>query len=142
SYVGIELTPQLAINGNVRERRTSPAIARAIRGMYRDLDIRIDMGLCLPARLGHGPLVRVAYGLGIAPDGTGLIIMAPRLPGLAPRRHIAVADIDVENTLLRIDVDDIAVLDQADRPAHRRLGPDMADAKSARGARKTPIGDE
>src|SRR5215471_19863070 len=47
------------------------------------LDIRIDMGLPLAAGMCDGPLLRISDGLSIAPEGARLIVMAPRLPGLA-----------------------------------------------------------
>src|SRR3546814_19677534 len=45
-------------------------------------------------------------------------------------------------SLLGIDGDDVAVLEQADRAADRRLRPDVADAEAARGAGEAPVGDQ
>ena len=41
-----------------------------------------------------------------------------------------------------VDLDDVAVADQPDRAADRRLRPDMADAEAARRAGETAVGDQ
>src|SRR5262245_51365711 len=65
-----------------------------------------------------------------------------RLPrGLAPGQLIG-GKLDVDHALLRVDHDDIAVAQEADRPGVRRLGPDMPDAKPARRAGEAAVGDE
>src|SRR5262249_59595947 len=42
----------------------------------------------------------------------------------------------------RGDLDDVAVAQEADRPADRRLRPDVADAEAAGRAGEAPVGDE
>ena len=44
--------------------------------------------------------------------------------------------------MLRINGDDVAVLNQADRAAFLRFGDDMTDKETVRAARKTSIGQE
>src|SRR6516225_9667654 len=149
------LTPQPAsgstTQSNSRELRSSAANADrsltaeariAPDAMSAPLDIRIDMGLPLAAGMSDGPLLRIPHGLSIAPEGARLIVMAPRLPGLAALGELAIAEVDGERPLLGVEADDVAIPDQADRPAHRRLRPDMADAEAAGGAGEATVGDE
>src|SRR5215467_6811068 len=58
------------------------------------LDIRIDMGLPFAARMRDGALLRIPDGLSIAPEGTRLIVMAPRLPGLATLGELGIGEVD------------------------------------------------
>src|SRR6185369_8348594 len=95
------------------------------------LDIRINMCLRFAAGMGDGTLLRIADGLSIAPYGTRLIVVLARLPGLAALGQFLVAKIDLQRALLGVEADDIAILDQPDRPADRRFRPDMADAEAA-----------
>jgi hypothetical protein len=53
-----------------------------------------------------------------------------------------IAEPDRKSSGNRVDLDDIAVLEEADRPADRGLGADMADAEAARAARETAVGDQ
>ena len=65
-----------------------------------------------------------------------------RLPAPGAVRELGRGELDVERAGLGVDVDDVAVLEQADRAADRRLGADMADAEAARGAREAAVGDQ
>src|SRR5215469_97555 len=158
------LTPQpvsgSTTQSNSRKPRSSPGKARrspppppswggagvggASDAMPADaaLDIRINMGLPLAARMRDGALLRIPDGLSIAPESTRLIVMAPRLPGLAALGELGIGEVDAERPLLGVEADDVAIPDQADRPAHRRLRPDMADAEAAGGAGEAAVGDE
>src|SRR5262249_42452441 len=88
---------------------------------FSTLDVRIDMGLRFAAGMGDGALLGVAHGLSIAPERARLIIVPPRLPGLAPLGEFCLAEVDAEGPLLRIEADHVAVLQQPDRPADRGL---------------------
>src|SRR5262245_10575489 len=61
------------------------------------------------------------------------------LPALG---QFGLAEIDLQRSFLRIDADGVAVLQQADRAAHRSLRPDMADAESAGGTGEAAVGDQ
>src|SRR6185312_17097325 len=106
------------------------------------LNVRIDMRLGLGARMGHGALLGVADRLRVFPQRARLVVVAARLPRLAARRQLGVAELDGDGPGLGVDRDDVAVAQQADRAADRRLGPDMADAESARRAGEAAVGDE
>src|SRR5262245_24877745 len=68
-------------------------------------------------------------------------MLAP-LPVLFTARKFLNCDINGEMPLLRIDADDVAVPEKADRTTELRFGSDMADAEAARGAGEAPVGDE
>src|SRR3546814_7601223 len=85
------------------------------------------MGLGLAAGVGDGAEVGRADGRRVAPDGARLVVVAARLPLGFARGQLVVGQLDVERALLGIDGDDVAVLEQADRAADRRLRPDVAD---------------
>src|SRR4029077_16997297 len=134
--------PQLASSGMTNRNSAKVAPARPSRRSRPRSDIGIDMGLRLAARMGDSSHLRIAHGLGIAPDGAGLIIVLARLPGLAPRRHLLVSDVDSYKALLRVDGYHVAILHQPDGPADCCFGPDMADAEAAGGTREAAIGNE
>src|SRR5262245_46739125 len=87
-------------------------------------------------------LLGVADRLGVAPQRARLIVVAARFPLLLALRQFRVAEVYVQCTLFRIDADPVAVLQQADRPAHRGFRPDMADAKAPGRAGEASIGDQ
>src|SRR6516164_10085450 len=70
------------------------------------------------------------------------MVAAARLPRPPPLSQLSLAQTHVYRALLRVDRDRVAVADQADRPADRRLGPDMADAEAVGGAREPAVGQE
>src|SRR5215475_635675 len=72
------------------------------------LDIRIDMGFRLAARMGDSPFLGVPHGLSIAPDGPRLIVVAARLPGLAALGQLGIAEVDLERALRGIEADHVA----------------------------------
>src|SRR6185369_6909086 len=106
------------------------------------LDVGEDVLLGFGAGMHHGPLLRRTDGLRITPKRAGLVVVDPRLPLLAPLGQLPLRQLDVQHALARVDHDDIAVLEQADRPADRSFGADMADAKAARTTGKTAVGDQ
>src|SRR5215471_18465406 len=61
--------------------------------------------------------------------------------GLAPGQ-LCVSQFYVKCTCGRVDLDDVAVPQQSDRPADCRLRPDMADAEAAGCAREPAVGDQ
>src|SRR5260221_10036300 len=108
----------------------------------RALNIRVDMRLGLGAGMGHGALLGVADGLRVFPQGARLVVVPARLPFLAARRQLGIAELDTERAGLGVQGDDVAVAQQPDRTADRRLGSDMADAEAAGGAGAATVGDE
>src|SRR5713226_2905093 len=94
------------------------------------------------AGMGYRAVLGVADGLGVAPEGAGLVVVLARLPVLAAGRQLGVAERDRDGALIRVDGDDVAVAQQRDRAADRRLGPDMADAEAARRAGEAAVGDQ
>src|SRR6185437_11878358 len=78
----------------------------------------------------------------VAPQHTRAVIGLPRPPRLAPRLEFRIAELHRQRAGFRIEDDHVAVLEEADRAADRRLGPDVADAEAARGAREPPVGDQ
>src|SRR5438477_4207921 len=89
-----------------------------------------------------GALFGVAHGLRVAPDGARGVLGRPRLPAPAPARQLGPAQLDLDGALDCVDLDLVAVAQQRDRPADRRLRADMADAEAASGAGEAAIGDE
>src|SRR3546814_2596755 len=98
--------------------------------------------LRLAAGMGHLAVLGIADGLGVFPQRSRLVFGLAWLPLLLARRHLPGRNIDAEDALDRIDGDDVAILDQTDRAADRRLGPDMADAEAARGTGEAAVGDQ
>src|SRR5688572_28808293 len=112
-------------------RRNSPA-----------LDIRVDMAFGAGSRVGYRALICGPDILGITPERARLVIVDPRPPfGPAYGEHI-LGHLQVDRSRLGIDTDDVAILDQRDRPALGRLRADMADAEAPSGAREAPVGDQ
>src|SRR6185312_2612602 len=100
------------------------------------------MRLYRGAGMGDGALLGVAHRLGVFPDRARLVLVAARLPALAPLGQLGLAQLDRDGALLGVDRDHVAVLQQRDRPAHRGLRPDMSDAEAARRAGEAAVGDE
>src|SRR5260221_2463446 len=94
------------------------------------------------AGVGHGALLGVADGLGVAPEGAVLVFVLARLPGLAAGRQLGVAEGDLDGALIGVDGDEVAVAQQRDGAADRRFRPDMADAEAARRAGEAAVGDQ
>ena len=60
-------------------------------------------------------------------------------PTLHAGRHVHT--LDRQAPALDVDVDDVPVAQRRQRAAHRRLGRDVPDHQTARGARESPVGD-
>ncbi len=90
------------------------------------------MRLRFGAGMRHRALDGRADNLGIAPQRAGLVIVLARLPGLAALGEHSLVDQQVDRARFGVDADLVAILDQRDRAAVGRLGPDMADAEAAR----------
>src|SRR4051812_32253609 len=125
---------------------TAPKIATATSaGRTDDLnnsDIRIAMCFFGTARMGDRAVAGRPYRLCVFPDRARLIVGRARLPGLRPRCQFGLGQIDRDRAFGCIDRDHIAVFQEPDRAANGSFGPDMADAETARRARKTTVGDE
>src|SRR6202043_1002126 len=106
------------------------------------LRIRITRLLGTAARMGHGAIARRPDLLGVFPQIARPIFLGPRLPGFGAGGELAVAQLDVQRTLLGIELDDVAVANEPDRAAHGSLGPDVTDAEAARRAGETAVGDQ
>src|ERR1700685_882109 len=106
------------------------------------LDVRITRLLGTAARMGHRAIARRPDLLGVFPQIARRIFLGPRLPGFGAGGKLSVAQLDVQRALFRIELDDVAVADQPDRAAHGGLRPNMADAKTARRAGETAVGDQ
>src|SRR5580658_2339651 len=106
------------------------------------LDIRITRLLGTAARMGHRAIARRPDLLGVFPQIARRIFLGARLPGFGAGGKLGVAQLDVEGALLGIELDDVAVANEPDRAAHGGLRPDMADAKTARRAGETAVGDQ
>src|SRR5580693_4034948 len=110
--------------------------------MRAALGIRIARLLGTAARMGHRAITRRPDLLGVFPQIARPIFLGARLPGLGAGGELGVAQLDVQRALLGIELDDVAVANEPDRTAHGGLGPDMADAKAARRAGETAVGDQ
>src|SRR3984957_674722 len=106
------------------------------------LGIRITRILGTAARMGHRAITRRPDLLGIFPQIARPIFLGARLPGLGAGGKLGVAQLDVQRALLGIELDDVAVTKKPDRTTHGGLRPDMADAKTARRAGETAVGDQ
>src|SRR5690606_40469028 len=94
------------------------------------------------ARMGHGAIAGRPHSLNKLPQCPRPEILGARLPVLLALLEFLGAQTHIERSLDGVHLDDVAVADERDRTADRRLRPDMADAEAARCARKAPVGDE
>src|SRR5215471_11449020 len=120
--------------------RTATAAPDARRMML--LDVRIAHRLGRSTRMGQRAVTRRSDLLGVFPQITGSELGGARFPFFRAAIHFGLAELDVERAAFRIERDDIAVAEERDRPADRRLGTDMADAEAARGAGKAAVGNQ
>src|ERR1700704_597379 len=120
------------------ETTPTPSSATGIRRS----DIRIGPGLCRAARMGHRTATRGADLLGIFPQISRSEVGLFRLPAFTALVELGLGELDVERAFVGVDLDDVTVAQQRDRSADRCFRPDMADAKAARRAGKSAVGDE
>ncbi len=66
------------------------------------------------------------------PDRAGAIFGFPGLPVRFSRCQFGIRKADLELSVDRVELDDVAVLDEADRTADGGLGADMADREKPR----------
>src|SRR5215472_18674760 len=100
------------------------------------------MSLGAGARMGDRAPLGVTHGLGIAPERARLEIVAARLPVLLALDELRVRELDRDRAFVCVNRDDVAIHQEPDRSAHRRLRADMTDAEAARGAGEPAVGDE
>src|ERR1700722_6280106 len=131
-----------AVSARVNTTVAAGAIVLRSYSRRSKLEIGKSGGFPLGAGVNHRAFFSVAHGLGITPQRARLIFGLPRLPCLAPLGQFLVRELDRERAVDRVHHDDVAVLQQADRPADRRLGTDMSDAETARAAGEAAVGDE
>src|SRR5712691_474006 len=117
-------------------------IAVATEPRRMALDIRIGLLLRLATRMGDGAVDRRANLFRVFPQVAGSKIVIARLPAFFAAGELLGGQLYVERALLGVELDDVTVLHQRDRPADRGLGADMADAETARRARETAVGDQ
>src|SRR6478609_6118979 len=111
--------------------------ARMIR-----LDVRIALFLVRTAWMGHSPINRRPNLLGIFPQRTRRMISLSGLPFGLTFSELGVGQLYVKSPDVGVDLDDVTILQQGDRPAHGRFRPDMADAEPAGGAGEPAVGDQ
>src|SRR3954468_14492554 len=99
-------------------------------------NIRITLLLARATRMGNGSIHRGSDLLGVLPQRTGRMIGLARAPFGFTFRELGVAQFYVKRAGHGVDLDDVAVLQERDRPADRGFRPDMADAEAAGGAGK------
>src|SRR6185437_15160887 len=104
--------------------------------------VRIALFLSRAAGMRHRAIDGGADLLGVFPQIAGSEFALARRPRILAFRKLIGGKLHVERALHRIDLDDVAVADQPDRPADRGFRSDMADAEAARCAGETPVGDE
>src|SRR3954468_15212189 len=105
-------------------------------------DIRITLFLMCPTRMGYGTVYRRSHLLGILPQHARRMTSRAGLPFGLAFGEFGAGQIYVKSADVGVDLNDIAVTQQGDRPADCRLRPDMADAEATGGAGEPAIGDE
>ena len=103
--------------------------ARMIR-----LDVRITLFLVRTTWMGYRAIHRWPNLLGILPQRTRRVVSRSGLPFGLTIGEFFVGQFYVKNSDVGVDLDDVTILQQCDRPADGRFRPDMADAE-ARGWR-------
>src|SRR4029077_18615943 len=123
--------------------RPSTATAAApVARRIMPLDVRIARRLGRSTRMGHRAVTPRSNLLVVFPQVTRSEFGGTRLPFLRTPIQLSLAELDVERTALRIECDDVAVANERDPTADRRLLADMADAETAGGAGKAAIGNQ
>src|SRR5260221_13426403 len=92
--------------------------------------------------MGDGALLGVADGLRVFPQRARLIAVAARLPAAFTLRQLGIAQRHVDRAGDGVDRDLVAVAQEGDRSADRRLRPDMTDAEAVRRAGEAAVGDQ
>src|SRR5258707_7312422 len=90
----------------------------------------------------HGTLHYRANLVGVFRKITGSALGLLRLPGLPTVVELGLGQLYIDRALCRIELDDIAILQQGDRTTDRRLGTNMPNAEATRRTGKATVGDE
>src|SRR5580704_15151688 len=93
-------------------------------------NVRITRLLGRSARVGHRAVERRPDLLGVLPQISGGELPLPRPPILPPTFELLCGELHIQRAFFRVDLDDVAVAQERDRPADRRLRADMADAEA------------
>src|SRR6266702_5430600 len=118
------------------------AVAPNTNATMARLDVRITLFLVRAARMGYCPTDRWSNLLSIFPERTRRMVSRASAPFGLALSQLIVAQLYVKGASDRVDLDDVAILQQSDRAPNGGLGPDMADAKAAGGAGEPAVGDE
>src|ERR1035437_10901669 len=108
----------------------------------RNSDIRIARLLARSAGMGARAFDGRPYLLGVFPQITGAEFGLTRLPLALALGQFVGRKLDVQGAFLGIELDDVAVAQQRNRPAQCRFRSDMADAEAAGGAGAAAVGDQ
>src|SRR5262245_55161451 len=109
---------------------------------WNALHVRIARHFRRRTGVRHSSIARRADALRIFPEGSAAVAIVARLPCGPALCQFSLAHLHVERAGDGIDLDDVAVLQQTDGAAECRLRADMADAETARSARKPSVGDQ
>src|SRR5688572_1486268 len=105
-------------------------------------NIRIADHFRFAALMSNRALVGRPDQVGVLAQRAALVGISRGLPILLALRELGFADFQVERAGRRVDRNDVAVLEQADRAADGRFRADVTDAESTRAAREATVGDE
>src|SRR4051794_38677006 len=118
------------------------AVAPNTNATMARLDVRIALFLVRAARMGYCPTDRWSNLLSILPERTRRVVSRASAPFGLALGELLVAQFYVKGTCDRVDLDDVAILEQPDRAADGGFRPNMADAEAAGGAGEAAVGDE
>src|SRR4029450_9467341 len=130
------LLPSSACAGAVANR---PPISNA---RNRLSTVRIALFLGRTAGVRHCAVDGGTNLLRVFPQATGSVFALARLPLALALGQFVRGKLDVEGTFHRIDLDDVAVTNEPDRPPDRSLRTDVADAEPACCAGEASVGDQ
>ena len=77
--------------------------------------------------VGHGTEGRAGYQLGVLGQHAGSVARGRRLPSSPASGELGLVDLELKEVRRGVDRDEVAVLDEGDGPAHRRLRRDVPD---------------
>src|SRR5215475_232541 len=106
------------------------------------LGVRITLFLGSAARMCDRATNGGAHLLGVFPQVTGSKFAFARLPCALAPGELLDRKFDIERALHRVDLNDVAIADEADRAADRRFRTDMTDTEPTGSAGETPVGDQ
>src|ERR1700744_5116364 len=106
------------------------------------LDVRITLFLVRTTWVGNRATNRGPNLLGVFPQHTRCMVGLAGLPFGLTFGELRVGQLYVKCADHGVDLDDVAVLQQADRAANGRFRPDVTDAEATGGAGEPAVGDE